>query len=149
MSFDLYLVPLKPTDDFEAAMATFERLESNGPNTSASSDVRTAAELLRKLDPRYTPFALDHDEIARFEGISVADAKERYNYVELNGPEDADEPLAQFTFHRDHIVVHWYSGTTEEEMFGYLKAISRQTGLSLVDPQAGKVYRLDANGEFA
>ena len=80
--------------------------------------------------------------------ISIADAQARYNYVQMNGPEDADKALAQFTFYVDRVIVHWYDGTTETDMFNYLEEICRKTGLSLVDPQDGRVYRLGSNGEF-
>ena len=100
------------------------------------------------MEPRYTPFDVDYAEIARFEEITVDEAKARYAYVELNGPEDVHPPLAQFTFHRNHVAVHWYDGTSEQEMFRYLAAIARHAGLSLFDPQDGNVYRLNRRGEF-
>jgi hypothetical protein len=150
VSFDLYLLPLKPNDDADTAMEMLERVESgDAAGQFAALDVRTASDVLQRLEPKYTAFPLDHNEISKAMNISVADAKSRFNYVEMNGPEDADPPLAQFTFHRNGVVVHWYGGTTESEMFSYLKAIAKQAALSLLDPQDGKVYRLNASGEFA
>lgn len=149
MSVDLYLLPLKFWQGPKAAEKLLERLD-NGESRKplASVDVRTAADVLRKLEPRYEPFDIDYAEIARFEKISVEVAKAKYGYVELNGPEDVHPPLAQFTFYRNHVVVHWYNGTNQAEMFRYLKAISKHTGLKLFDPQDRRVYRLGRHGEF-
>jgi hypothetical protein len=150
MSFDLYLLPLKFWQGSRAAEKMLERLDSGGlAKPIARIDVRTAAGVLRSMEPRYETFDIDYAEIARLERITPEEAKAKYAYVELNGPEDVHPPLAQFIFHRDHVEVHWYDGTSEEEMFRYLAAIARQAGLSLFDPQAGKVYRLDRHGAFA
>ena len=148
MSFDLYLLPLQPTDGIEAAVELCERLGSGDSDPRAAAiDVRTAADVLLDLDPRCSLFALKYSEIARFENITIDEAKRRYDYVELNGPEDGPS-LAQFVFYASHVVVHWYSGTSEEEMFRYLAAICRHTGQTLIDPQSGQIHRLGRDGNF-
>jgi hypothetical protein len=114
----------------------------------ASIDVRAAAHVLRKLEPRYQPFDLDYVEIARLENISAQVAEAKYNYVEMDGPDDVTPPLAQFIFYANHVVVHWYSGTSEQDMFRFLKALCLYAGLSLFDPQDEKIYRLNSSGEF-
>jgi hypothetical protein len=144
MSFDLYLLPLKFWQGSAAVEKLLERSHSGKQLTSI--DVRSAAGVLGALEPRYTPFRLNYAEIARFAKISVDEAMAKYAYVQLNGPEDAD--LAQFVFYRNHVEVHWYGGTSESDMFLYLGAIAKHAGLSLFDPQDGKVYRLNRNGEF-
>jgi hypothetical protein len=149
MSFDLYLLPLKFWQGPRAAAKLLDRLDGGRSDKQmASVDVRTCADLLRQLEPRYQSFDIDYAEIARFEKIPVEDAKAKYAYVELNGPEDVHPPLAQFTFYRNHVAVHWYGGTSEEAMFRYLTAISKHTGLKLFDPQDGRVYRLNRHGVF-
>lgn len=150
MSFDLYLLPLKIWQGSRAAESLLERLDSGDSGKPlARVDVRTAADVLRSMEPRYTPFDIDYAEIAKFERITPDEARTKYAYVELNGPKDVHPPLAQFTFHRNHVEVHWYSGTSEQEMLSYLAAIARHTGLSLFDPQDGKTYRLNWRGELA
>lgn len=150
MSFDLYLLPLKFWQGPRAAGRLLESLDvESSAKQLAAVDVRTASDVLRAMEPRYTPFDIDHVEIAKFEKISVEEAKAKYSYVELNGPEDVHPPLSQFTFFRNHVAAHWYDGTSEQEMFNYLAAIARHAGLCLFDPQGGKTYRLNRRGEFA
>jgi hypothetical protein len=150
MSLDLYLLPLRFWQRSRAAEKLLERLDTDGSTAQvARVDVRTAADVLRSMEPRYTPFDIDYGEIAKFEKITPEQAKTRYAYVELNGPEDVHPPLAQFVFYRNHVVAHWYDGTSEQDMFRYLAAIARHAGLSLFDPQDGKVYRLKGRGDFA
>ena|SRR2546421_1042524 len=150
MSFDLYLLPFRFWQGSRAAERLLERLDSDGSARQlARVDVRTAADVLRSMEPRYTPFDIDYVEIARFAKISLGEAKAKYAYVELNGPKEVHPPLAQFIFYRNHVEVHWYDGTSEQEMFRYLAAIARHAALSLFDPQDGKTYRLNRRGEFA
>jgi hypothetical protein len=149
MSFDLYLMPLRFWQRSRAAEKLLERLDLGGTNAEvARVDVRTAAEVLRSMEPRYTPFNIDYAAIAKFEKITPEQAKAKYAYIELNGPDDVHPPLAQFTFYRNHVVAHWYDGTSEQDMFRYLAAIARFASLSLFDPQGGKVYRLNSRGDF-
>jgi hypothetical protein len=149
MSFDLYLLPLNSADDADTVMQLFEQSETGEPDgIQASVDVRTAGNVLRTLEPRYEPFDVDYAEIARSENISTEEAKAKYSYNEMNGPEDAKPPLAQFIFYPNYVIVHWYSGTSEPDMFRYLKGICKYAQLSLFDPQDEKIYRLDSRGEF-
>jgi hypothetical protein len=145
MSYDLFLLRLKADDDIAAALQSLESIDSVSSATEGL-DVRSAADVLERIEPRYRRFSLDYAEIARFENISINDAKSRYNYVELDGPPDS--AMAQFIFHPHHVDVHWYSGTSEEEMLVYLKALCAHAGLSVVDPQSNKILRLDVSGNL-
>jgi hypothetical protein len=145
MSTDLYLMRLRPDTDFDDAMAILDRMEE-GAAGSTAGDAREAAQTLMALDPRFRPFAMDYAAIAQYEGISEAEARRRYDHVELDGPEELR--LAQFIFYRSHVVIHWYSGTSEEDMDSYLKALCDTWGFALIDPQGGEVYRLGPDGEF-
>ena len=41
-----------------------------------------------KADPALEVFKFGFEEIAKFENISVEEAKVRFRHIELNGPED-------------------------------------------------------------
>lgn len=146
MSFDIYLIPLQPIDDFESAMLIFDSLDKGFAAPKFEGDARLAADVIMQLDTRYRPFQRNFPEIARYERISEVEARERHDSVLLNGMTTGGEPMAHFEFHRDHVVVHWYSGTTPDELDQYIVAICKATGLAAVDPQESSVLRLQADG---
>ncbi|MDB5312365.1 MAG: hypothetical protein JWO38_6567 [Gemmataceae bacterium] len=92
MSVDVYLLPLRPADDFDAAMevlASLDRHAEPGPH----GDVRDAAELITRMDGRYSPFEKDYAAIAAFENTTEAEARRRWDHVELNGLTTGGAPL--------------------------------------------------------
>jgi hypothetical protein len=153
MNYDFYLLPLKETDDYSSVS---ERLDETGEPDPADFvspvDVRLTADLLRGLDPRYEPFVFDYAEIARLMKISVDQARVQLaltEHVEMNGPDGLRPKLCQFLFYPHYVLVHYHSGTADEELWKYCSAICRNAGLSIFDDQEKKIYRLGENGEFA
>ena len=139
MSYDLYLLEL-PSDDLNEARSRLEERLARARGESTPPELKEgAAEALMNADSRFQPFKKDYQAIAEFEGISVEEARKRYDELELNGP--GEEKLAQFVFDNGYIAVHWYSGTTPEEMLNYLEILCRETGYAVFDPQASTVTR--------
>src|SRR5690606_18896016 len=112
MSYDLYLLELPSDDPDEARSRLDERIVRARDESVPPEQKEGAAEALMNADSRFQPFKKDYQAIAEFEGISVEEARKRYDELELNGP--AEEKLAQFVFDNGYITVHWYSGTTAE-----------------------------------
>lgn len=149
MSYDIYLLPLQTTDDFDSAMSLLSGLDEKPMVVEGPIDARDAASAVSEMDQRYKPFERDYAAIARYEKISEEDARKRYDWVELNGTSESGKPLAQFVFNRTHVVIHWYSGTTSEELENFLQAICSVTGFAAVDPQEGTVSWLREDGTLA
>src|SRR5262245_6278953 len=119
MSHDLCLLTLPKDADAETAMQLVAKLEAGSRMSGVEHDRHRLAQLLIGLDSRYGIYKKDYAEIGKLEGISVKEARDRDDSVELNG-ETNGKPLAQFIIYDDRIVVHWYSGTTDTEMNRYL-----------------------------
>ena len=139
MSFDLHLFDIP--GELEGSDLLYEMLEE----LDGASDEEDRAmqqkivDALIKLDPRLEPFERDYEAIAKFDGISVEEAKLWWGRsTELNGPED--QALAQFQVSGNLVTIHWYSGTSQEEMQKYLETICAVSGFKVFDPQDGTVY---------
>src|SRR5687767_11392339 len=75
---------------------------------------RTAAALMA-ANPQLTVFQMRYEEIAVFEKISMEEARKRYRYVELNGPEGGSG--IQITLHDNSAAVtvpFWHEGEKAE-----------------------------------
>ena len=147
MNYDVYLLPLEATDNYASIIKRLDKTgEPDSDDFVATVDVRLSAYLLRKLDSRYEPFVFGYEEIARAMKISAAKGKAKSSlreHIEMNGPMSRRPRLAQFLFYRNYVLVHYHSGTTEEEMGKYCTAICRNAGLSIFDAQLETIYRLN------
>ena len=148
MSYDLYLLPLAPEDDFDAALALFSSLEHDTP-IEEQFDARSAVNAVTRLDPRYEAKSFDGDPMAEFLSLPIEAARLCHDSVQLNGTGHGGWPLAQFFFYRSRVVIHCYSGTTADELDQLVSAVCLQTGLAAVDPQFGTVLRPQADGTLA
>jgi hypothetical protein len=148
MSVDLYLLPLQLDDDFETAMTLHAALDRSDPDYAYALDAREAARVILELDSRYERFQISVDEAKKYAGTPTGDAwlKLMSEAVQLNGKSEDGQPLAQFHFSRYHIAIHWYSGTSSDEMDRYLIVLCSATGLAVVDPQTYAVWRLREDG---
>ena len=135
MSYDLYLLPLNDNATADDANALLESLDGNGDPALQQQIVNA----LMTHDPRLLPFDRDFAAIAEFEGTTVDEAKLKWGSTELNGPDDAK--LAQFQISGNSACIHWYSGTTPEEMQQYLEIICRVSGFAVYDPQEMTIRR--------
>lgn len=151
MSFDLYLLPLQHEDDFDSAMSFFAALDGNDPDYAYELDARDAAKTILELDPRYATLQISAADQDRFNKTAAGKAylESLCNSVQLTGHAEDGQPLAQFQFHRYHIVIHSYSGTSADELDRYVIALCAATGLAVVDPQRREIWRLQQNGTLA
>jgi hypothetical protein len=127
-------------------MYLLDALDRKDPAYAYDLDARDAAQTILRLDPRYRAFQKNFAEIAKHEKITEEEARRRHDSVELNGRDNHGQSLAQFHFHRYHIVLHCYSGTSPDELDRYVIELCRATGLAAVDPQESNVWRLLADG---
>jgi hypothetical protein len=146
MSFDLYLLPARMVGlDADRARAYVDREDARTAKTSdepthGESRKRELADLLLRLMPSYTEFHLDFTAIANFEKSTIEEAQRKYRYIEINGP---SKPAgAQFLFHDNYIVSHWYSGTSPAEMESILYSLSLEGNFVVFDPQGNQVHDL-------
>ena len=144
MSFDLIL--LEVSTDADAATVTERVAELDARTLEGTGHLerkqRLAAAIM-SVEPRYQVGEKDYDAIAEFEQISMEEARRRYDYVQLDGP--SDQKMAQIVIHGEHIVIHWYSGTDEDEMDSYLRVLCDETGYAVFDPQGSLILRLTEN----
>ena len=103
---------------------------------------RTAAALVA-ANPQLWIFAIQYEEIAAFEKITVEEARRRYRYVELNGREKGNG-IQIVLFDRSAVVrvPWWHAGASAavvfEEVLEYMRLISRETGYKVFDDQIEK-----------
>jgi hypothetical protein len=147
VSFDLYLLPASAVGlDPERARAFLDREERNWaaiPDTvdpACEHRKRQLADLLLGMKPSFQAFHFDFDAIAAFEKISADEARRKYRHIEMNGPDDTAE--AQFLVFDRYVLIHWYSGTTSDEMDALLTALSLQGELVVYDPQTARILDL-------
>ncbi len=145
MSFDLFLFRLDPNADFDTARVLLDNLIDKKAADPAF-DARDAVDALLRIEPRYRRIDLNYAALARARGTSEDAVRRDFDFIQVDGP--VDLPMAQFNFSQGYISVSWYSGTTEAELDRYLRELCRVTGYSVVDPQNGQVFRLQANGEL-
>lgn len=138
MSYDLFLLALPNGADAAAGLDQLAGLEAGTATPAAKCDRHVLAKLLMELEPRYTIFEKDYEEIANFEGITSDEARRRDDCVELDG-ESNDGPLAQFIIHDDRVEVHWYPGTSEAQMNSYLRTLCHKAGYNVLNPQDGSI----------
>jgi len=147
MSVDVYLLPLQPDEDFEAAMVLFTGLEDRTMSVESSFDVRPLHEVIMKLDPRYQRTETKYAEVARFVKGIGGDLND--HFLSLHGKSEAGLPLSQFNFHRGYVIIHEYPGTTSDQMDRFIDTICRSTGLAVVYPAFGEVHRVGDEGWFS
>lgn len=147
MSYDLRLFRPRPgVDPLETAHEDEPEPPDTPPDPAKEAVKRSVAEALMALDPTLQVFHMAFDDIARVQGISVEEARERYRHIELNGPED-DEAGIQVTLYDDEATVtvpYWHRGEAAQKVFRkiwqYLEVIWRLCGYVVYDPQLDRVF---------
>ncbi len=149
MAFDLYLYrsQLGKPDFNEAVSVTAEDPEAE---IKAAQPVEmdrqvSIAQALLEVNPRLQPFELDHSAIAEIQGISVDEARLRFDYLQFNTPEG--ELATSIEIHRNHVAItvpKSYEGEEADRMHrivqDYAKAINEAAGYFAFDPQTGRTY---------
>lgn len=141
MSVDFYLLPgsIVGSDAENARLFLDEekhRRPLQAPDEGLEHRKRELAKTLLGMRPSFLEFAFNFEEIARFENISIAEARRKYRHIEINGPHSS----IQFLFFDRHISVHCYSGMTSEEIEALLLVMSVQGDFVVFDPQSNRVF---------
>ncbi len=149
MSYDLLLFPRREGEDPEStarALLADESEEINpGPVVPEKEQRKEAVKMaLQAANPRLEQFPFDYQEIAKEEGITLAEAKVRYRHIELNGPEDGNGiQITLFDDSASVTVPYWHQGKAAETVFQeiaqYLRAIQATAGYFVYDPQLEQV----------
>lgn len=103
------------------------------------------AKALIEFDSRLEVFKFDYDEIAKLQNLSVDEAKNQYNYVELNLPDG--DLVIQITIFDNNVsltIPYWYKGNDARQVFlklmDYLKITRRTSGYFVYDPQTNQAF---------
>ena len=103
------------------------------------------AKALTDFNPKLEVFKFDYNEIAKLQNLSVDEAKDQYNYIELNPP-DGDLAI-QITVFNNNVsltVPYWYKENDARQVFqklmDYLKIIRKTSGYFAYDPQTDQAF---------
>jgi hypothetical protein len=131
-----------------AAVDAEERGDAPPPDPAAEARRLALAAALRAAEPALQEVPVDHAEIARFEGITEAEARRRYRSTELHGPEDGAR--IQISLHDTWASVEmpWGSRASRDrdlaELWRYLEVLAREGGFAVFDPQGPNVVDVAA-----
>jgi len=156
MSYDLYMfertsvgcIITSPSELLEK----IDEIEPGPLDPAKEARKREVADALLRADPDLEVFELDYVEIARFENISIDEAKTRFRYLELNSK---DEGLGiQVTLRDDCATLtlpYVHSGESASPVFAriwkYLKVIQSFAGYQVYDPQMERFVDLESDLE--
>jgi hypothetical protein len=152
MSYDLHLIPARAgTPPLSAARALIEQDEGEinpGPAVP-EKEARKArlADALKRANPQLVAFEFGYSTIAAQEGISEAEARQRYRHIELNGPEDGSGVQITLTDDTVHVAVPYRhqppaAAAVFEEVWQYLAVLDRQGRFAVYDPQLDRILTL-------
>jgi len=118
--------------------------------TNEERKQRVARALIAR-NPALKPFSFGFEEIAKFEKISVQEARKKYRHIELNGAEGGNGiQIMLFDDEAAVTVPYWHQDAKAhrvfEEIWSYLGIIQHEGGFFAYDPQIGRV--LDQADDF-
>jgi hypothetical protein len=151
MSYDFRLCLPKDGKSLEE-IATTDVEEENitDPVSDKEERKRRIAAALIGKNPALEPFAFGFEEIAKFEKITIEEAKKKHRHVELNGPDNGNGiQIMLFDDEASVTVPYWHQGVAArrvfEEMWSYLEIMQREGGFFTYDPQIERVIHLNAD----
>ncbi len=123
-------------------------IEAKEGESDIAADPKIKFEIsgnLLKHNPSLESIRFDYDEIAELHEITVEEAREAFNHIELN--EHGEEVATQITIFNNNVSIDVpFSRSMEavETAFDkiniYTKIIGRTAGYFVYDPQTGDVY---------
>jgi hypothetical protein len=149
MSYDLWLFPKREGESPESTARVLLADESQelnpGPAVPEKEQRKEALKrALQAVNPQLEQFPFGYQEIAEFEGITLAEAKRRHRHIELNGPDNGNG--IQITLFDDSVsitVPYWHRGEAAQLVFReiaqYINAIQATTGYLTYDSQLERV----------
>lgn len=148
MSYDLYCYKSKlgrPNLDEAQAVIEVEEEEENEDVLSDPATKLKIAKALLAFNARLEIFEFDYKAIAEIQKISVDEAKEQFDHIELNTPEgDLATQITIFDNNVSITIPYWYSGDKAKSVFDnvneYTKIIHKTAGYFVYDPQTENVY---------
>ena len=146
MSYDFQLFrPRAGEDPYVTAQRDSEEFDDSPPDPPKEALKRRVADALIAHNPKLEIFKFGYEEIAKFEKITVEQARLKYRHLELNGPEEGSDGI-QITLFDDEASVtvpFWHEGDkaadTFREIWSYLEIISREAGYRIYDPQLDRI----------
>lgn len=158
MSYDFRLFQPQPgVDPLVTAQSEPDETDLTNPGAPvATKEARkkAIADGLMKADPSLGVFQFGFDEIAKFEKISIEEARLRYRHIELNGPDGG--PGIQIMLFDDCAsltVPYWHQGqkarTVIAQIWEYLKVMQHVSGYQIYDPQLECIVDLESDLERA
>lgn len=146
MSYDFRLFKQRAGEDpHVTAQRDCEEFSATPPDPQKEALKRRIADALIAHNPKLEVFQFRYDEIAKFEKISVEEARLKYRHLELNGPEESCNGV-QITLFDDEAsitVPFWHEGEkaadTFREIWSYLEIINREAGYLAYDPQIDRI----------
>jgi hypothetical protein len=148
LSYDIYCYKSQlGRPDIDEAQSVIE-VEENDENEVVESDPATKLKIAKALfdfNPRFESFEFDFKEITELQKISVEEAKEKFNHIELNSLEgDLATQITIFDNNVSITIPYWYSGEKAKTVFDkvseYTKLIQKTVGYFVYVPQTENVY---------
>jgi hypothetical protein len=151
MSYDFQLFrPRAGEDPYVTAQRDSDEVDDSPPDPQKEALKRRVADALIAHNPKLEIFQFGYEEIAKFEKITVEQARLKHRHLELNGPEEGGNGI-QITLFDDEASVtvpFWHDGDkatdTFRELWSYLDIISREAGYLIYDPQIDRVLEPSA-----
>jgi hypothetical protein len=146
MSYDFRLIkPRRGEDPHVTAQRDSEEFGTTPPDPLKEDLKRRIADALITHNPKLEIFQFGFDEIAKYENITVEQARVKYRHLELNGPEE-DYSGIQILLFDDEASVSvpfWHEGDKAvaafRELWSYLEIIRRETGYVIYDTQIERI----------
>lgn len=145
MSYDFRLFLTQPdVDPLETAQAEqdeeADEINPGPPVPNKETRKQAIAAALMTADPALEVFQFGFEKIAKFQGITVEEAKVRFRHMELNGPENGQGiQITLFDDGASVTVPYWHKDKKAKAVFAqiweYLKVICKVTGYQIYDPQ--------------
>ena len=152
MSYDFHLFLTQPgVDPLETARAEpdeeTEEINPGPPIAVKEARKQEIATALAKADSALKVFQFGFEAIAKFQSITVEEAKVRFRHMELNGPNGG--PGIQITLLDDGAsltVPYWHKDIKAKAVFAriwqYLEVIQKISGYQIYDPQLDRIIDL-------
>jgi hypothetical protein len=153
MSYDIRIFRPIPEEDPLATARSAENREPAAPNENTERLKRHVAEVLMANDPQLKPFHFDYEEIARYTGTSIEDARARYRHIELNSAEAGlGIQITIFDDSASVTVPYWHTDPRDVQraltaVWNCLSIIVRETGSAAYDPQLDRLLDLSQGYE--
>ena len=155
MSYDIYMLGHKDGENLQDALNRFtsEQEQESGPgplDPEKETRKRNIAAKLVQMNPSLEIFQFDYPKLAAMDNISEEEARIKYRYVEINGPEDSNGiQIDLFDDSATITVPFWHKGKKAEDTFKeiwqYLKIIGQESGYFPYDPQFDRALDLDSD----